>query len=187
MRYKTVNKYQVIGDICIITTNGKKKRQFIIDKEDYDRIKGFGWYVGPGDYIVAPAKFKTYSKNGNLFRPRVYLHRLIMKASIDDLICFKNKDNNDYRKENLIVVNDEHKHAYKRHYKTYAGKPTSSRYKGVTRYNYGQGGWLAQIGYKGKLHNLGVYKTQEEAAEAYNNKAYEFWGEYANLNKLTSV
>ena len=64
----------------------------------------------------------------------------------------------------------------------------SSEYKGVyTRKNRLHLGWYACIGNDGsevgvRRWYLGRYSTEEEAARAYDRRAKELFGEYANLN-----
>lgn len=70
-------------------------------------------------------------------------------------------------------------HAPKRsHFKN---RPTSSKYKGVT-WHKATSKWAAQIMANGKIHHLGLFKDEREAAKAYNSKALEFHGEFAYLN-----
>ena len=60
-------------------------------------------------------------------------------------------------------------------------KTTTSRYKGVylcKRTNK----WRASIGYNRKKYYLGAYANEEDAARAYNEKATEFFKEFAYLN-----
>ncbi len=89
---------------------------------------------------------------------------------------------------------------------TYGGKETTSKYKGVsykptTRNRYKAGSraaansngwyithrkkpWSAVIMIKGKNKSIGMFHTENEAAEAYNQKAKEIHGEFAVLNKV---
>jgi hypothetical protein len=57
-----------------------------------------------------------------------------------------------------------------------------SKYKGV--YKTTSGKWQASIKSKGKNFYLGSFETQIDAAKAYNDKAIEFYGQFANINKL---
>ena len=64
-----------------------------------------------------------------------------------------------------------------------------SKYKGVCKQVCKHGDkiyayWTALITSDFKRHYLGTFKTEEEAALAYNKKAVELHGEFANLNKL---
>lgn len=62
------------------------------------------------------------------------------------------------------------------------GKGTgSSRYRGVF-WVKGENKWRAMIGYKGKRYALGRYSNEEEAARAYDKKAFELLGTDAFLN-----
>ncbi len=57
----------------------------------------------------------------------------------------------------------------------------SSVYKGVN-YQTQAKKWKAQIGLSRKRIYLGVFRSEREAAEAYNTAAREHYGEYAKLN-----
>jgi len=60
-------------------------------------------------------------------------------------------------------------------------KPATSKYKGVSR-NRKTGQCIARIGYKGESIHLGTYKTDIEAARAYDRAALKFHGRFARLN-----
>lgn len=65
-------------------------------------------------------------------------------------------------------------------------KNSLSKYKGVTK-GANKNKWLSQICKDGKRFYLGTFETEELAAEAYNKKAIELYGDYASLNKLTQT
>jgi hypothetical protein len=54
-----------------------------------------------------------------------------------------------------------------------------SKFKGVCRHC---GGWRATIGLNNRKLSLGTFRTEEEAARAYDAAAKEHFGEYARLN-----
>lgn len=58
-------------------------------------------------------------------------------------------------------------------------RDSKTGYKGVSKRC---GNFRATIGYKYKVIHIGTYKTPEEAAQAYNEKALELYGEFARLN-----
>lgn len=58
----------------------------------------------------------------------------------------------------------------------------SSQYKGVSL--NGSGKWVANIKTAIKKEYLGIFKTEEAAALAYNEAALKYHGEYASLNAL---
>jgi hypothetical protein len=57
----------------------------------------------------------------------------------------------------------------------------TSRFKGVSLYR-DTGRWRATMGYMGKAVHIGYFDSEEEAARAYDAKARELQGEYANTN-----
>lgn len=60
---------------------------------------------------------------------------------------------------------------------------TSSQYKGVSWQKH-RSKWKAGIKVNGKNIHLGVFENEEDAAKAYNEKAFELYGECAYLNKI---
>lgn len=54
-----------------------------------------------------------------------------------------------------------------------------SRFRGVSR---SKNKWIAQIGFNNKNISLGIFKTEQQAAKAYDLKAIVLFGEFANLN-----
>lgn len=57
----------------------------------------------------------------------------------------------------------------------------TSGFKGV-RFQAQNQNWYASIGVNRKEVYLGVFKTKEEAARAYDKKAVELFGEFASIN-----
>lgn len=58
-----------------------------------------------------------------------------------------------------------------------------SHFKGVTKF---KNSWKARIQSNGERITIGTYKTEAEAAEAYNQKAKELHGQFARLNKKSA-
>lgn len=111
---------------------------------------------------------------------KTYIHRLITNCpkgmSVDHIDG--NPLNN--QKNNLRVCTLK-SNCYNSRKK---GKNNTSIYKGV---HFDGGGklrkpWKAVIKIDYIGYNLGRFATQEEAARAYDNRAHEVWGEFANLN-----
>lgn len=59
------------------------------------------------------------------------------------------------------------------------GKPTSSKYRGVSLRN---GKWEARVRSQNTTHYLGRFTKEIDAAKAYDAKALELWGEHARMN-----
>lgn len=64
-------------------------------------------------------------------------------------------------------------------------KGGTSRFKGVHFHKVNKN-WIAAIMKDRKPHHIGSFRTQEEAALAYNIKAKEYFGEFAYLNNVES-
>ena len=58
----------------------------------------------------------------------------------------------------------------------------TSKYVGVCRKTGYKNRWRATINFRNKQYSLGNYKTEKEAALAYDKKAIEFYGTEARLN-----
>ena len=143
-----------------------EKCRTIIDLDDIDRICLYKWKVTPQGYIF------NY-KVGLLSR---YL--LDMKDYKIDKLEVDHIDNNplNNRKCNLRKATSQQQKQNIRKL-----KKRTSIYKGVLKYNKSNK-WMAKITKSNIVHKLGIFKTEEEAALAYNKMALELFGEFANLN-----
>lgn len=65
---------------------------------------------------------------------------------------------------------------------SYNGESTSSRFKGVVFHRQRQK-WQAQIQINGERKYLGYFDSEIGAAEAYNDAATEFHGEFVEINE----
>jgi hypothetical protein len=142
----------------------------IIDDEDFLKIKNYNWYA-------SKCKNITYATGYNK-KDKQYMHRLIMNASKSEIIDHINNNGLDNRKQNLRIctVSQNAQNNRKR-------RDTSSIYKGVC-YNKRNSKWMASLKINGKFKYLGEFKEEIDAAKAYNNKAIELFGEFANLNNI---
>ena len=60
----------------------------------------------------------------------------------------------------------------------------TSKYKGVC-WKTKENKWQTQICKNGKRLNLGLYDDEKDAANVYNQKAIELFGEFARLNDIS--
>lgn len=125
-------------------------------------------------------------KNGLYTRVRIqktmrYAHRIIWfihKGVWPTLfIDHINGNHSDNRIENLREVTHEQNNKGCKKVSTGA----KSKYRGVSPC---KGRWQSSIKCKGVKHHLGTYKTEEEAARAYNEAAIRFGFFPEALNKL---
>ena len=113
---------------------------------------------------------------------KIYLnHRLIFlyhHGYLPKFIDHIDRDKANNNIENLREVTLQQNNMNRKSHKN-----TSSIYKGVSwdkRYQK----WKSQIEINGKSIHLGYFKSETEAAIAYNRAAIELFGEYAKLNEI---
>ena len=115
-------------------------------------------------------------------RKVITLHRFIMNAFQGEIIDHKNGNGLNCKKENLRKANHKGNSANKKSSKKgtskYLGVCLNTQYHNNKQYQY----WVANITHNKKTLHIGSFKTEIEAAKAYDNKAKELHGEFANLN-----
>ena len=121
------------------------------------------------------------------FKSKIYLaHRVVyfLKFNKDPGEKFidhiTSRDNN----TNIRICTKEQNKANVDKQKTYAGKQTSSKFKGVYFCKKTKN-WKAYITTNKIKKHLGFFECEKEAAQAYNSAAIKFFGEFAWLNKIT--
>ena len=165
---KKFNKFEEHEDCYYCySDNGK---YFIIDKEDYNRVKEFNWTQDNYGYW-----YRTIRENGRKYN--IKLHRFIMqetnpKIEIDHI----NHKRYDNRKVNLRkCVHKENT------------RNTSTRKNrdviGVTWYKR-DNKWESFITYKKKHIFLGRYENKEDAIKARLLAEKEYFGEFAPQKHL---
>ena len=120
------------------------------------------------------------------YRGKIYLvHRVVWemhngpipkKNKVDHI----NRDRVDNCIENLRLVNNK-QNAQNSGIRSHANK--TSKYKGVYFYKR-VGKWISRIQSGPKVHCLGYFVNEDDAARAYNKKALELNGDYAFLNEV---
>jgi len=186
------NKYQHNPDgTTFIFIESKKhgSKKILIDTEDWDRLKGYTWSLS-----VIKRNGTCYAKT-QIFHPDggwipckrdgrrrrktvLLLHHLILgkpkRGMVTDHINHNGLDN---RKENLrfATLSQNAANCQKK-------KGTTSQYLGVSLYTRGEPMWHAKISCNNKRIHIGYFICEHQAALAYNKKAIELHGEFANLN-----
>lgn len=166
----TKNNYLFDGDVC--TGTDSKGRTFIFDSCCYDKIKDYNWYINYNGYVAS----HYYMSNGK--RTALYMHRLLLDMDEHDTkhhIDHINHNMSDNRLSNLRVCTIQENGMNRK-----TSKNNKLGVKGV--YQIKSGKYKAQIKFNQKTIRIGEYNTVKEAADAYDKKALELFGEFANLN-----
>lgn len=147
----------------------------IVDDEDYEYLSKYNWCVTPNGYVQ---RHKIASDSVEE-KSHVYMHRSIMKPKNGNIVDHINRDRLDNRKENLRICTYSQNSCNK----SVTKSNLTSKYKGVT-YVKRLKHWQVQISNNLKTMYVGVFKTEKEAALAYNKAALKFHGEFACLNEV---
>ena len=173
----------------------------LVDDEDYDWLTEYNWCAsgnkeGSPDAgrekrlrqkFVALTNLKVKIENGMTAYMPITMHRMLMKAKPNQLVDHIDGNPLNNQKNNLRFATNQQNSWNSRGAKSFMGKPTSSRFKGVYRktcktkhgdYVY----YVGRIGVNGK--DITVYHGKDEVAAAchYDYAAQNYFGEYARLN-----
>lgn len=149
-----------------------------VSLEDLPRVLEHKWFcVGDG------SRANPYIARAKIKGKAVPMSRFILGVTDTEVIA----DHRDWntlnnQRSNLREVSKIQSSQYRRGWKR-KGSNGGSEYKGV----YGkEGRWRAVIKHEGKPIHLGYFKTEIEAAKAYDAAVEKYHGEYAAKNYPTS-
>lgn len=159
---------EVPANVGIVPLVGQRGRGSfaIIDPEDLERVAPYRWLLDRDGYAVA------WIRQANE-RRLVGMHRFINETPSGLLTDHRNGLRLDNRKCNLRSATNSENQANR---DPIGG---ASRFKGVFR---SKRRWAARIKVNHKVRVLGQFRTEEEAARAYDRAAHDTWGEHARLN-----
>lgn len=143
-----------------------KGKVALVDDEDFEMLSKSSWCVSDG-----------YAFNTQLGR----MHRMLLGAPEGVMVDHRNGDRLDNRRSNLRLCTNSQNQANRRVVRGV------SPFKGVTwqKRPSGRGMWKAVLIANGVAMYLGTFKTDLDAATAYNDAALKHFGEFAHLNDLT--
>lgn len=148
----------------------------LVDDEDFERLSQFKWcaYTGGCNYY---AMTNIRKKDGK--RTSLQMHRFIMSVfDSKTIIDHINGNGLDNRKDNLRICTQAENTRNRS-----KSLNNTSGFKGVYWHKYDKK-WHAQIIINYKKIHLGIFTCKIEAAQAYNQAAIKYHGEFAQLNQI---
>jgi hypothetical protein len=154
-----------------------------IDPDDWDRVSQHTWRRmptnRPGLFYAVAALPRTFD---GAPRKTLRLHRFILGLQPGDPdVDHVDHDGLNNQKSNLRLATPSQNGANRRAHRTYAGKPKTSSYRGVS-WNARDRKWQGIICVRGKQKALGQFDDPADAARAYDDAAVAAWGEFARRN-----
>lgn len=146
-----------------------------VDEADYKLLSTMKWYV----HVKSNGKCYAMSTR-KLNKKPVLMHRLILNAKHGQFIDHINGDGLDNRKANLRFCTLSQNNANRK-----SAKDSSSKYLGVS-FCKKSNKWRAHISVNNKIKHIGTFKTEIEAALAYNKMAVKIHGKFAKPNIIGS-
>jgi hypothetical protein len=150
----------------------------LADEADAELVGRYQWRPG-------------FAKSGDVYAYTiidtkvVYMHRLLIGTPADMHTDHRNGNTLDNRRSNLRPATRSQNGANAAKQDRYAGKATSSRFKGVS---LSHGRWQATVRLPGGRNKyLGRFDDEIEAALAYDAAAREVFGEFARPNFTTAA
>ncbi len=147
----------------------------IVDPQDYDRLTKYKWHVHKAPHTFYAVRSLTNGKKQP--RKNAQMHNLIIKIPTAMFIDHINHNGLDNRRANLRPATRTQNIWHRKKFNI----PSRSRYKGVD-WLKSQKRWRARIRVNHKRIYLGSFADEISAAQAYDDAAKRYHGEFAVLN-----
>lgn len=166
-RCKLDNVYDLSGEYGIGYT--LKGEEFWFDKEDYDKIKDYCWFINNKGYVYA----RSLENDGK----HLLQHQIILNAN-GLKVDHKNHNTIDNRKSNLRIVTQSENMMNQK-----LRNDNTSGITGVT-WDKRKNQWVARIAINYKRIHLGYFDTFEKAVKVRKEAEEKYFGEYSYDNSM---
>lgn len=138
-----------------------------VDDEDFYKINQYKWHINT-NYISTRALAYVNGK-------KITLPYFITGVTNS----YQKIKNLDFTRNNIGI--DENKYRYRK-----PQRNATSKYKGVRHIKLASGNetWISTISVDNERVHLGSYQSEKEAAKAYNEAVFEYWGGNGYLNDI---
>jgi len=148
----------------------------LVSDHRYEELSQYKWHADRTGYGVRARRTTPVNAEGK--KCIISMHRQIMNAPPGMDVDHANLDQLDNRDENLRLCTKSQNMANRRKKAGF-----SSRFKGVS-WSKDNGKWLARMKVNRRIHHLGYFIDEVEAARAYNVAAIKHFKEFALLNEV---
>lgn len=142
----------------------------LVDDDDYEWLSQYKWYYA-GKYAIRTKKKNSKTKT-------FYMHREIMRCKKGEEVDHANGNRLDNQRKNLRLCNQSQNSSNRD-----AKIGCTSKYKGVY-WNKKALKWYARVCFGRKCVYFGSFDDEKEAASAYNEHAFLYYGTFARLNNV---
>lgn len=147
----------------------------VIDFDDFEKVRGFSWHAHTHRNSFCAARTEYVSTT---YKKTIRMHRELLGATPKQEVDHKDGDALDNRKTNLRLCTQAQNGC-----NTRLRINNTSGFKGVRWHNTGKN-WQAYVqrNRPKQFFHLGLFSSAIAAAKAYDQKARELFGDFANLN-----
>lgn len=169
--------------LIALSAEAGKGKSVMVDDEHFDYLNQWKWNLGGSGYAM---RNKTYSEKESrivTIQQDIMEHFHGHKVNNKQIISLKDRNPLNAQSSNIEIVSYSINAAGQRVQR----RQKHSKYKGVSKYpeneQRGWKCWYAYIKKKGQSRLMSpLFKTEEEAAAWYDEKAQELFGSAATLN-----
>ena len=159
--------------------------EVFVDDSDYAELANYVWHIKQRtNYLLYVYRYERCDIPNRISKyRRVKMHQQIMGFPQGKTPDHKNGNPLDNQRSNLRLATQQQQafNTHRRNGKKHKGVTFCPTVHGKYKCNVP---WRARIRIDNKLISLGFFATQEAAAQAYNEAAVRYFGEFAALNVI---